>query len=92
MQHGGNMEYQHPHVLCQADIQSIDIQNLVDINDVQIDTTMKKPERIQKFIKDIKNPYCFRYKNTVVKVSFCNEGGSFQDLIENYFRSLSQYE
>ena len=82
------MDKQQTHLLCQTDIQAVDIQNLVDINDVKIDTTMKKADRIQNFIRDIKNPYCFRCKNTVVKVSFCSEGGSFPDLLQDYFSSL----
>ena len=85
---GGNMDKQQAHLISQEDIQAVDIQNLVDISDVKIDTTMKKTDRIQTFIRDIKNPYCFRCKNTVVKVSFCSEGGSFQDLLQDYFSSL----
>lgn len=86
------MDKQQTHLICQEDIQAVDIQNLVDISDVKIDTTMKKTDRIQTFIRDIKNPYCFRCKNTVVKVSFCNEGGSFQELLQDYFSSLSHSE
>ncbi len=86
------MDNQQTHPLCQTDIQAVDIRNLVDISDIKIDTTMKKTDRIQNFIRDIKNPYCFRCKNTVVKVSFCNEGGSFQELLQDYFRSLSHHE
>lgn len=86
------MDKQQPHLLYQEDIQDIDIQNLVDISDVKIDTTMEKTDRIQNFIRDIKNPYCFRCKNTVVKVSFCSEGDSFQELLQDYFSSLSHNE
>lgn len=89
---GGNMDNQQTNLLCQTDIQTVDIQNLVDISDVKIDTTMKKTDRIQNFIRDIKNPYCFRCKNTVVKVSFCSEGGSFQELLQDYFSTLSHSE
>jgi len=89
---GGNMDNQQTNLLCQTDIQTVDIQNLVDISDVKIDTTMKKTDRIQNFIRDIKNPYCFRCKNTVVKVSFCSEGGSFQELLQDYFSTLSHCE
>ncbi len=89
---GGNMDKQQAHLISQEDIQAVDIQNLVDISDVKIDTTMQKTDRIQTFIRDIKNPYCFRCKNTVVKVSFCSEGGSFQELLQDYFSSLSHNE
>ena len=85
------MENQQNHPSCQTDIRTVDIRNLVDISEVKIDTTMKKTDRIQNFIRDIKDPYCFRCKNTVVKVSFCNEGGSFQELLQDYFRSLSHH-
>ena len=86
------MDNQQTNQLCQTDIQTVDIQNLVDISDVKIDTTMKKTDRIQTFIRDIKNPYCFRCKNTVVKVSFCSEGGAFQELLQDYFSTLSHCE
>lgn len=89
---GGNMGNQQTTLLCQTDIQAVDIKNLVDISDVKIDTSMKKTDRIQNFIRDIKNPYCFRCKNTVVKVSFCSEGGSFQELLQDYFSTLSHNE
>ena len=86
------MDNQQTNLLCQTDVQTVDIQNLVDISDVKIDTTMNKTDRIQNFIRDIKNPYCFRCKHTVVKVSFCSDGGSFQELLQDYFSSMSQYE
>ena len=86
------MDHQQTNLLCQTDIQTVDIQNLVDISDVKIDINMKKTDRIQNFIRDIKNPYCFRCKNTVVKVSFCSEGGSFQELLQDYFSTLSHCE
>ncbi len=83
------MDNRQNHLLCQINIHTVDIQNLVDINDVKIDTTLEKTDRIQNFIRDIKNPYCFRCKNTVVKVSFCSEGNSFQELLQDYFSTLS---
>lgn len=81
---GGNMDTQQTNLLCQTDVQTVDIQNLVDISDVKIDTTMKKTDRIQNFIRDIKNPYCFRCQNTVVKVSFA----AMADLSRNCFRII----
>lgn len=46
---GGNMDNQQTNLLCQTDIQTVDIQNLVDISDVKIDTTMKKKPSQQYF-------------------------------------------
>lgn len=86
------MDNQNLNSLCQTDIQAVDIQNLIDISDVKIDTAMGKNERIRNFVRDIKNPYCFRCKNTIVKVSFCSDGISFQNLLQDYFSSLSHCE
>jgi hypothetical protein len=85
---GGNMENRQTHPSCSADIQAVAPQDLVDISNIEIDTTLDKKRRIQNFIRDIKNPYCFRCNNTIVKVSFCSEGSSFQELLQNYFCSL----
>ena len=65
---GGNMDKQQAHPICQEDIQAVDIQNLVDISDVKIDTTMKKTDRIQNFIRDIKKSLLFPMQK------YCCEG------------------
>ena len=87
-----NMDKQQTDPLYRTDIQTVDIRNLTDISDIRIDTALKKSDRMQNFIRDIKNPYCFRCKNTVVKVSFCSGGSPFEELLQDYFRSLSDCE
>ena len=69
------------------DLQSIDICQLADIRDIRIDTTQDRAARIREFIQAVKNPYCFRYGDTVIKVSFSREGESFQDILQRYFSS-----
>ncbi len=82
------MDNQQPHLSCPPDIREADLRNLVEISGIEIDTTLEKTQRIQNFIRDIRNPYCFRCNNTIVKVSFCSEGSSFQELLQDYFSSL----
>ena len=36
------------------------IDELVDIRDVKLDSSLGQAERIQSFLQQIKNPYCFR--------------------------------
>ncbi len=71
----------------QEDLQTIDIHQLADIRDIQIDITKDKDTRIREFIQAVKNPYCFRCGNTVIKVSFSKEGESFQNILQEYFSS-----
>ncbi len=76
----------------QDDLQTVDLHQLVNIRDIKIDTTKDKDTRIQEFIRAVKNPYCFRCGNTIIKVSFSNDGESFQDILQEYFSSLANCE
>ena len=50
------------------------IDELVDIRDVKLDSSLGQAERIQSFLQQIKNPYCFRVGDVVVNVAY-TEGG-----------------
>ena len=60
------------------------IDELVDIRDVKLDSSLGQAERIQSFLQQIKNPYCFRVGDVVVNVAallICCR--SCEDLPEN---------
>lgn len=61
----------------------ISIDELVDINDVTVDKDLTKKERIAEFIKQIKNPYCFRCGNFVVKARYTDNGLSMEDCLQS---------
>ena len=71
-----------------VDIRTVDRDSLVDIRDVTIDRTLPKEERIRQFVKQIKNPYCFRCGEAVVKMSFMDTEVTLEDRMEHYLRSL----
>ena len=56
--------------MAQVDIREVDPEALVDIESVTIRSDLPDKERVADFIRQIKNPYCYRYKGMVVKVSF----------------------
>lgn len=37
-----------------------DTVSLVDIRDVSVDKNLTREERVAEFVRQIKNPYCFR--------------------------------
>ena len=39
---------------------SMDTAPLVDIRDVSVDKNLTREERVAEFIRQIKNPYCFK--------------------------------
>lgn len=70
-----------------VDIRTVNRDDLVDIRHVEIDRSLPKEERIQQFVKQIKNPYCFRVGDTVVKVSFTENGPTLEECMEHYLRT-----
>jgi hypothetical protein len=45
-------------------------------------------ERIKDFIRQIKNPYCYRVGKTIVKVSYAEDGDSFEDRLESLLMKM----
>lgn len=71
-----------------VDVRTVDPSTLVDINDVKINADLPKNERILDFIRQIKNPYCFKCGKIVVKASFADTDVTVEDALENYLLSL----
>lgn len=64
---------------------NIDINELVDIRDVKINMKLPKEERILDYIKQVKNPYCYKYKSHKIIVTFNNETSlTLKDCLEEY--------
>lgn len=64
------------------------ISQLVDIRDVKIDRSLPSDERIRSFIEQIKNPYCFKVGDTVVKVSFADTPNTITDNFINMIATM----
>jgi len=65
------------------DVRTVDPSTLVDITDVKIDVTLPKNERILDFIRQIKNPYCYKCGKTVVKTTFSNTERTLEEIFKN---------
>ena len=55
---------------------------LADIRDVSVDQNLPKDERIAEFLRQIKNPYCFRCGKFTVQVKYANNGVSLEDCLK----------
>lgn len=71
-----------------TDLLSLKPDTLVDIREVTIDTNQPKLDRLRDFLIQIKNPYCFKVGDVIVKVQFANDGLSLEEKLKNYFLSL----
>lgn len=68
-------------------LKNISLDELVDIRDVKINTKLSKEEKIADYIRQIKNPYCYKYKNHRVIVTFNeNTNLTLKDCLEEYLK------
>lgn len=70
-----------------VDIRTVNRDDLVDIRDVEIDRSLPKEDRIRSFINQIKNPYCFKCGDIVVKTSFIDTDVTLEERMEHYLRT-----
>lgn len=73
-----------------ATAKTVDRSQLKDIRDIVIDTSKSCEERIQGFIKQIGNPYCYMDDGVVVEIGYANTGVSLQERLVAYASSIDQ--
>lgn len=69
-------------------IKSINKEELVDIRDVQIDSSLPTEEKIRSFVEQVKNPYCFKVGAVVVKVSYADKKETLNEQFANMLTIL----
>ena len=84
----GMFEYNDMNALKEVDIRTVERKDLIDLNSVIIDTERSVNERIEDFIQQIKNPYCYLDGKTVVKISFADTDRTIEDCFHAYFRGV----
>ena len=55
---------------------------LADIQDVSVDPNLPREERIAEFMRQIKNPYCFKCGKFTVRAKFAKDGPSLEDCLK----------
>ena len=70
------------------DVRTVDPETLVDIRTVKIDQSLSSEEREAEFIRQVKNPYCFRVGDAVIKNVYSGDGVTLQDRFEQFIRTL----
>lgn len=64
------------------------MEKVVEIEKVEIDTSLPKEEKIEEFVKEIRNPYRFKAGDIIVNVAFDKNGLTLQDKMIQYFRMI----
>lgn len=66
----------------QISIKECDKEQLTDLSSVVIDSEKSKEERILDYLRQVKNPYCFKVGDVAVRLVFDEGGRSFQQCME----------
>jgi len=74
--------------LKQVDIRTVDVDTLVDIRNININTELPKEQRILEFIRKVGNPYCFKVDKVAVSVDFSNDGVTFEQRMKHCLQAL----
>jgi len=70
------------------DIRTVDPDTLVDIRSVVINPELPQDERLIDFIRQIKNPFCYKHGKAIIKVTHIDTEVTLEDRLESYFMSL----
>ncbi len=72
----------------EMEITQVDRASLIDIGGVKINTAQPVEQRLETFIKHIKNPYCFLCGDTPVRVRYVTPEKTLAKSLSDYFISL----
>lgn len=71
-----------------VDITQVDRSTLADIRSIHIDPALPTTQKIQSYLEQIGNPYCFLCGDTPVKIRFVSESKTLKQSLCDYFLSL----
>lgn len=74
--------------LQQVDVRTVDPDTLVDIKELDIDKTLPREQRMAEFVRQVKNPYCFKVGKVAVSVGYSGDGVTFEQRMEHYLQTL----
>ena len=71
-----------------VDITQVDCSTLVDIANIHIDGSWPAAKKIQSFLEQVVNPYCFLCGDTPIRIRFVTEDKALKQALCDYFLSL----
>lgn len=71
-----------------VDPRTADRDSLVDIRSIHIDESLPKEGRIEEYIRQVKNPYCVRVGEIIVKNIYKTDGVTLEECVEQLARTL----
>lgn len=73
-----------------VDVRTVDISTLTDLRNIEIDTSLSVPQKLDAFARQANNIYVNRIGEYVVKVRFQKSGASIDEKMAEYLQRLSE--
>ncbi len=70
------------------DVRTVNPETLVDVTTIKIPEGLSKEERVAEFLRQVKNPYCFRVGDMIVKNVYSEDGVSLEERFRQFARAL----
>ena len=71
-----------------VDIRTVDPDSLVDVKNLNIPEELTGKERLEAFVQQVRNPFCYRVGNVVVKNVYSQDGVTINDRFEQMLKNL----
>lgn len=71
-----------------VDIRTVKPEDVVDIQQIKIEEGLSQQEKRKEFIRQVKNPYCFRVGNVIVKARYSGNGICLNERFEELVMSV----
>ena len=68
-----------------VNIENCELDSLIDISSICVNPYVPYPQKIDKYIHQIKNPYCFRYNDMPIKVRYVSTTKTLEESLSEYF-------
>ncbi|MDL2302004.1 hypothetical protein LJC58_06595 [Lachnospiraceae bacterium OttesenSCG-928-D06] len=71
------------------DVNSVNIDSLVDIRNVVINEKLSQEEKVKDYLTQVQNPYCYRFDDYVVKISFSDTTATMTDRLNELISKIA---
>ena len=71
--------------LADVNIQSINKEDLIDVSEIKLNPVIPKERRAAQLLEVVKNPYCVKLGDMVIKLEFLDNAPPLQSCLINFF-------
>jgi len=73
------------------DIKDVDVDDLEELSEINLYPDLPVQERLELFLCQIGNPYCFKVNGTPVQVCFSDRAKTLDEAVSNYLAHRKDY-